>query len=352
MCKVHNPVGSLTTIKSTLARNKIEFTSIQDLISFQNNYSTSREQLISAQRFLLTEERNNFNKSIVQLEKEIENDKKEIKQILELEIEDLRKQYDEISEAPKSVVQEFTYSFKALFILIKRKYKELVSNSTIVASVRQKEDLLTKKREQFQYLNSNFEDAVTRSGGLALQQLDHKKRVINEINSFIYGTIGEEKVVDELSKLSDEYTLINDFYYYFPRAIYYPAEKSYIRTIQIDHLLISPAGIFLIETKNWSKESLTNLNLFSPVQQIKRTSFALFKLLADNTSLLGQHHWGDRKIPIKNLIVLINHKPTEEFQHVKVLTLNELLGYIGYFKPSLSNKETKEIAKYLIEIGN
>jgi hypothetical protein len=43
-------------------------------------------------------------------------------------------------------------------------------------------------------------------------------------------------------------------------------------SVQIDHLLVSPFGVFLIETKNWSDQSLNNLSLRSPVQQIKELS--------------------------------------------------------------------------------
>jgi hypothetical protein len=62
---------------------------------------------------------------------------------------------------------------------------------------------------------------------------------------------------------------------------------------------------------------------------------------------LNQHHWGNRKIPIRNLIVLTKVKPKEEFQYVKILTLHELIGYIKYFEPTFSSSETEEIAKYL-----
>jgi hypothetical protein len=88
------------------------------------------------------------------------------------------------------------------------------------------------------------------------------------------------------------------------------------------------------------------------VQQIKRSNFALFILLnegiASKNLKIDQHHWGQRKIPIRNLIVLTNVKPSEEFQYVKILKLNELLSYIKYFKPTFSSQETQEIANYLL----
>jgi hypothetical protein len=163
-------------------------------------------------------------------------------------------------------------------------------------------------------------------------------------------------VVKELENLSDENVLINDFSLTFHPSIYNRKENEYIKSIQIDHILVSPSGIFLIETKNWSEKSLASLDLRSPVQQVKRTSFALFKLLSsdlvNNRVRLHKHIWGDRKIPVKNLIVLTNTKPTEEFQYVKVLTLSELLGYIRYFKPMFTRTETEAISDYLMNLNN
>ncbi|QLH48311.1 MAG: NERD domain-containing protein [Bacteroidota bacterium] len=72
----------------------------------------------------------------------------------------------------------------------------------------------------------------------------------------------------------------------------------------MDHILVSPSGIFLIETKNWSEKSLESLSLRSPVQQIRRTSFVLFKLLNNEMSnyhlRLDRHHWGDKNINQKS----------------------------------------------------
>jgi hypothetical protein len=62
-------------------------------------------------------------------------------------------------------------------------------------------------------------------------------------------------------------------------------------------------------------------------------------------------HWADKKIPIKNLIVLNNTKPKEEFQYVKILILDELLGYIKYFKPIFSSIETQRITDYILQIN-
>ena len=44
---------------------------------------------------------------------------------------------------------------------------------------------------------------------------------------------------------------------------------------------------------------------------------------------------------------MINEKPKAEFQHVKVLSLNELKGYIQYFDQTINDEEGKRIFEYL-----
>jgi hypothetical protein len=120
-------------------------------------------------------------------------------------------------------------------------------------------------------------------------------------------------------------------------------------------LLVTSAGIFIIETKNWSEKSIERLDFRSPIKQIKRTNFALYSMVASSKELVKQldrHHWGEKTIPVRNLIVLINHKPKEKFKFVKILTLKELNGYITYFEPIFNDAELNIIAEYLKRIEN
>ena len=128
------------------------------------------------------------------------------------------------------------------------------------------------KNNRYQFLTSNFNEAVRESAQYPLSELERKKAVIDDLNNFIYGALGEQKVVKTLETLSDEYFLINDFTVSFSPAIYNRQENDYIKSVQIDHILVAPSGVFLIETKNWSEKSLENLSLRSPVEQIKRSS--------------------------------------------------------------------------------
>ena len=354
MCKVYNSIGSLTAIRSHLREHNInEFKSLNELIKFQSNYSVARQQIILDHSHLIEQEKNTLTQEITQLNDSIKTTKSDVEQKLQLELEQLKQQLGNLSLTHSNIFQSFISYFKKANIKKKIRYNQANFDFRISYSVQQSNDILTKKSDRHQYIISHFNDAVNESSLSQLQELERKKRVIDEINTLIYGALGEQKVVRELENLSDDYILINDFSYSFHPPIYNRQENDYIKSIQIDHLLISPSGIFLIETKNWSEHSLNNLSLRSPVKQIKRTNFALFKILAEFTSsniTLNQHHWGIRKIPIKNLVVLTNQKPSEEFQYVKILTLGELLRYVKYFPPSFTKIETQNIANYLLAL--
>jgi hypothetical protein len=325
-------------------------------MTFQKNYDGSRQQIISKHELLIAQEKNTLSTHILQLNNTISAKKIELEEELKFEIQDLKRKLGELSVGRKNFIQKLITYFKKRSLRNQIQSNESSIDFKVSQSVQYLTDTLAETNNRYQYITSRFPEAVDQSCAVPLKELERKKRIIDEVNSFIYGALGEQKVVKELENLSDDYILINDFTCSFQQPIYYKQEDQYIKSIQIDHLLISPAGIFLIETKNWSEQSLNNLNLRSPVEQIKRTNFALFKLLSDENSNsnfgLSRHHWGTRKVPIKNLIVLINQKPIEEFQFVKVLTLKELISYIKYFAPVLLANERERIANRVLSLNH
>lgn len=356
MCIIYNPVGSLTTIKSHLRRHNInDFNSLNEVIAFQKTYSTHRLQIISSHKNFIEHEKNNLSIGISELDNSIKAEKIKFKDKLHREIELLEQKLNDLS-TPVSFIQRMANFLTGWYYKKKIQQKKLSLDSKTTRLIKKMIKTHEGKTKRYQYIVSHFEDAVNESCSVPLKKLERKKRIIDELNAFIYGALGEQKVVKELKNLSDEYFLINDFSVSFSNPIYNRQGNDYIKSIQIDHILVAPSGVFLIETKNWNEQSLNNQSLYSPVQQVKRASFALFKILSGEKIpyklKLNRHHWGSRKIPIRNLIVMIDSKPHEEFQYVKILTINELLGYVTYFKPSFSNQETQEIANYLLSLTN
>lgn len=358
MCRTYNTIGSFTSLRSHLDNNKIhDFKSLEDIVDFQNSYAIYRQQIISYHEDLIEQEKNTLHSDLQQLDIEIVNQTRESEQKLKIKIDKLKQQLHTISaHIPTNALQKFTKSLKRWYYKSKIRQNEENFDFKVKKSTSKLLRIQQTKSNRYEFIISRFDDAVKQSALQPLTEIDRKKSILDSLNSLIYGALGEQKVVKTLEVLSDEYFLINDFSISLSPQIYNRQENDYIKSVQIDHLLIAPSGIFLIETKNWSEKSQESLNLRSPVQQIKRTSFVLFKLLNNkirNHSLhLDKHHWGDKKISVRNLLVLTNTKPKEEFQYVKTLTLKELLRYINYFKPIFSSIETQRIADFLLKTNN
>ena len=358
MSRTYNTIGSLTALKAHLEENNInDFKSLKEVIAFQSSYPILRQQEISNHEKRIEQEEKTLNKDLQLLEITIETQKHEAEQRLIIEIDKLKQQLNPLTnEGSTNIFQKLTKNVRHWYYKRQLRQKEQNFDLEVIKSINELINIRQVKNKRYQFITSQFNMAVEESSQKALSEIERKKSVIDKLSSFIYGALGEQKVVNTLEALSDDCFLINDFAVSFSPAIYNRQENDYIKSIQIDHLLVAPSGIFLIETKNWSEKSLENLSLRSPVKQIKRTSFVLFKLLNNEMSnfyiRLDKHHWGDKKISIKNLIVLTNTKPKEEFQYVKVLTLNELLGYINYFKPTFSSVETQRIAEFLLKMND
>ena len=358
MCKIYNSVGCLTTVKTHLKRHNInDFNSLTEVIYFQKNFSILRQQIISKHEQLIESEKLTLDVEILQLENAIKTDKTYFERSFRNDIEELTQTLSSLTNSTGlNFIQRFINFFKQRSLKRKLQSLELNFHNNVSYAIRTLVDQHQYKTNRYKYITSQFGDAVNESSLPEINKIEYKQRIIDEVKNSIYGALGEHKVVKELENLSDENILINDFALSFHPAIYNRQDNDYIKSIQIDHLLVTPLGIFIIETKNWSEKSLASLNLRSPIQQIKRTSFALFNILTGDISKykinLKRHHWGDRKIPIKNLIVMTNSKPNEEFQYVKVLTVSELLSYIKYFKPIFTSSETQAIASNLLNLSD
>ena len=86
--------------------------------------------------------------------------------------------------------------------------------------------------------------------------------------SFIIGAIGEEKVIETLRKLPDSYYVLNEIQIKLSRSVLWRKYLEYIKSAQIDHIVIGPTGIFLIETKNWDEMNITSVHT-SPPNRLK-----------------------------------------------------------------------------------
>jgi hypothetical protein len=254
MCKIYNQIGSLTTIKTHLHEHNVnEYKSVSELINFQKNYSDVRQQIISNHKLLIEQEKSTLSDEIVQLDYTIQVKKTAVEQQLLLELENLKHQLDNLPLVHSNIIQALLNYVKKIGLELKIKNNKAAFDLKIADSLKHLTEDYNQKNSRNQYIASCFDDAVMESCLPQIGELDRKKRIIDQVNSSIYGALGEQKVVKELEKLTEDCILINDFTCKFHPPIYNRQQNDYIKSVQIDHILLSPSGIFLIETKNWSQ---------------------------------------------------------------------------------------------------
>lgn len=356
MCRVYNTIGSLTTLKLQLVKNGInDFKSLKEVIAFQRDYPAIRAGLLSGHEKLIAQEKELLGVALSELGSRIDLERREAEQRLKDVIEMMRRDLDAWRARSRAgFLGRLIWGFKIWSYKRRIAHREGNLDLDVARSIDVLlEDYGVKERRYF-FLKANNREAVMLSAQRELSELDRKKMVVDGLSSFIYGALGEQMVVKALEVLTDEYHLLNDFSVTVSPAIYSKQTNEYIQSIQIDHILVGPSGVFLIETKNWSGKSVDNSSLRSPVLQVQRSGLVMFKLfnkvIEENQLRLNSHHWGDKKVSIRNLIVLTSAKPEGEFQYVKVLTVDELPAYIKYFKRTLSDEEVKRIVELLQDI--
>lgn len=355
MAVIIGQIASLKALKTKLADHNLkQFTSVGSVIRFKETVSRQKEDILENHSDLVKKRLADLTNNINALDQRLQS----LKSALEKSLTEEKRQ---IQSKLTSRYTNTNWLKKWLVILIYREdFKRFgVLQNNFDSEINQKlRPLLDEKKRyesQLSRIQLNFSDAVLSSAKSDLNELENINRIIDSLLPEAYGAIGERKVVDRISSLSDEFILINDFQLRFNPPLFYKKGNDRIFSIKLDHLLISQHGLFILETKNWSEKSVASMDLWSPVAQIQRGSYSLYRILnkavAEGGLRLNAHHWGDRKISLKSIIVMINTKPNTEFQFVKILTIEELAGYITFLPQQYNSDEVKLIAKFLDKIN-
>ncbi|WP_397446627.1 nuclease-related domain-containing protein [Polaribacter sp. R77954] len=348
MARIYGKIESLKSLKYELENNGISrFNSVKEIKDFLSNYNSEKLTVLNNESDKLEKE---YSETCSNLKRRIQN-KTEIINLetekIDNRISDLLRKVNSINTKDVNFLKKIISSLKLYSLRKEANYLIKNKNDLISAAVKE----ITRNIKNDEIFISEYDtkkqNLIEKRAKSKIDRLEYTRNVIENSRNLIAGAIGEHLVVKEIKKLSDSYVLINDFNLNFSPPIFYKKHNQKIYSVQVDHLLISKAGIFIIETKNWSKSSVNTINLRSPIKQIERSNYALYIYISENITL-NEHHWGEQQIPIRNLIVMINNKPKGKFKYVKIKLINELNDYINYFEPVLTENQIETITNKLI----
>ena len=343
MAIFHNTIGSLTVLKAELQKAGVyDLHSVREVQDFQANYFHIRQEIIKEHGQKLSQERADLKPRTAAAKLELDQKTEESLLSIQAKIDGLRYK------------REVVAGLFRFWLDIQIRIAEKTMPRRVNRATQKLKSEYLALHERLEFLWNRFDEAVLESAKAPLESLDKKKLVVDRVSPLVAGAIGEQKVVRALEALSDEFHVINDFNKTFSKAMYNQRTGQHIQSIQLDHVVVGPSGVFVIETKHWSDDTIRNHKGFSPVEQVKRGGWVLFTLLNSSygKGLLGkiQHRWGHVKIPVRNLLVMTNKMPRQDFQYVKVLDLKQLVPYIEYWKSVHGPVEVQQIANSLLSL--
>ena len=165
------------------------------------------------------------------------------------------------------------------------------------------------------------------------RRVEGARRIVKGVEAIAHSAVlanavAERAVIRTLSTLPDDFVLINDLHLRYDRDI--PFEDSYLKTAQLDHLLVGPTGIYAIETRNWSRVVAADGDEADPVLQVTRASFLCSRILKDA---------GCDQI-VRSVVACEGAPPTRSGgAHVAVMPTARLLAYVQYGPQLMSVQE-------------
>jgi hypothetical protein len=130
------------------------------------------------------------------------------------------------------------------------------------------------------------------------------------------GAVAEMAVIEELRTLRAGSLVFNDVKAEADR--YIPFGGKPLMSAQIDTLVITTAGVFVIEVKNWSREFADSGEGFSPYEQASRAGYLVFDLLRS----------AGMDVRVRSIIATNGSLPEREDQKVAVVSISGLRRYL------------------------
>ncbi len=352
MAKIINKVGALSTLKTELEKRYItQFHSVKDIKEFERTYDQQLEDVEKDIRLKLKTKLESISAELDGLITLIQSKQAIVEEVINDRISELDERIKLLSTQKNNALQQFITSLRVSSL--HRKIRKIEKGRANLIERRTKREIRQQYhlKEQFDELNNNFEAIVNRDAEKHIRRIRHAKTSIDELRPIILGSIGESMVSSKLSSLADNYVAINNVNIELSNPIYLPSENDRIFSFQIDHVVVGPGGVFAIETKHWGQESIASRDLFSPVKQVRRSGYALFRVInnaTDNGFIRLDDSWGDRAISVRNMIVFTASFVQKKYKHVKLSDLASMNGYIQYFDEGLAIGDVNKIVSYLV----
>jgi len=273
--------------------------------------------------------------------------------ILAQELEVLKESLDKPTAKTRNPIKWFLWAYRRSKDSKRRKTLEEHFMEEVDRPFRKLVKTTRDIEKRIDNAENNTETLIAQRLASQIREKQIIDRALKSNQTWLSGARGEREVERTLAELPDTFVVINDVNLRLDPPLMSNEGRRF--HCQADHVVIGPSGVFNVETKNWSHKSIRNLDLRSPVEQVRLTGKALYRdinwAIRDGDIRVANHHWGDKSVRVRNILAMVGALPNTEFQYVKMLPVNRLRGYLEYFEPGLGRDEVDSIADWLLYVS-
>jgi hypothetical protein len=172
-----------------------------------------------------------------------------------------------------------------------------------------------------------------------IREWEHRLHILEAlvVSPEYAGALAELEMTNILRRLPETFTILNDVSIKMAKWAY--ADGEHRKSAQIDHVVVGPGSVFVIEVKLWSAKFANSGDYYDPYTQVHWAGKLCHFFLSD---ALG------RKVRVREIIATagrLPQKPTDNF--VKILQPHKVSGYVMWFKPELDQQLMEQIVVLL-----
>lgn len=151
------------------------------------------------------------------------------------------------------------------------------------------------------------------------QAVVHLRLLLNSAE--LAGAEAELVVIERLRTLPSSAVVFNDVRLNATRHIRFNGIA--LMSAQIDHVVLTPAGVFVIETKRWSRRFVESGDFYNPFDQVSRANYLCYDLLRESFG----------KTRVRSIVACAGSLPDAPREsYIKVVRPESLTSYILGFR--------------------